>query len=207
MEVVLMPGGEEEIVVLLGQGRDADDARILVEKYRSADLGAVLTAVTGFWDETLGQIQVRTPDPAMDLLVNRWLLYQTLSCRMWGRAGFYQVSGAYGFRDQLQDCMAMCVSRPDLAREQILRAGGRQFEEGDVQHWWLPESGKGIRTRISDDRAWLAYVTAYYIEVTRDVSILDEQLPFLVAPPLKEGEHEAFFTPQLTQETASLYEH
>ncbi|MBA2587677.1 MAG: glycosyl transferase [Alphaproteobacteria bacterium] len=207
LEILLAPGEETEVVILLGQGRDAEDVGRLVEKYRGADLDAVHADVEAFWDETLGAIQVHTPDPAMDILVNRWLLYQTLSCRMWGRAGFYQVSGAYGFRDQLQDCMAMCVSRPDLAREQILRAAGRQFEEGDVQHWWLPESGKGIRTRISDDRAWLGYVTAYYIEVTQDVSILDEQLPFLVAPPLKEGEHDAFSPPQVTQETASLYEH
>ena len=207
VNIELAPGEESEIVVLLGQGRDAGDAGALVEKYRGADLDAVLADVAAFWDETLGAIEIHTPDPAMDLLVNRWLLYQTLSCRMWGRAGFYQVSGAYGFRDQLQDCMAMCVSRPDLAREQILRAAGRQFEEGDVQHWWLPESGKGIRTRISDDRAWLGYVTAYYIEVTDDLSILDEQLPFLVAPALKEGEHDAFSQPQVTAKTVSLYEH
>ena len=206
-EIALAPGEETELLVLLGQARDADEARALVEKYRGIDLDSVLAEVAQFWDEILGAIQVRTPEPAMDLLVNRWLLYQTLSCRMWGRTGFYQVSGAYGFRDQLQDCMAMCVSRPELAREQILRAAGRQFEEGDVQHWWLPESGKGIRTRISDDKAWLAYVTAYYIEVTQDITILDEQLPFLTAPLLKEGEHDAFSQPQVTHETASLYEH
>ncbi len=206
-ELRLAPGEEAEVVILLGQARDTGHAKALVEKYRSEDLDAVLAGITAFWDETLGAIQVRTPEPAMDLLVNRWLLYQTLSSRMWGRAGFYQVSGAYGFRDQLQDCMAMCVSRPELAREQILRAAARQFEEGDVQHWWLPESGKGIRTRISDDRAWLGYVTAHYIEVTQDISILDEQVPFLVAPVLKEGEHDAFSSPQITQKTASLYEH
>ncbi len=207
MQVQLAPGEETEVLILLGQAQDADQARVLVQKYRGADLDAVLAQVHEFWDETLGAIQIRTPDAAMDMLINRWLLYQTLSCRMWGRAGFYQVSGAYGFRDQLQDCMAMCVSRPELAREQILRAAARQFEEGDVQHWWLPESGKGIRTRISDDRAWLGYVTAYYVEVTQDASILDEPLPFLVAPPLKDGEHDAFSLPQMTQETASLYEH
>jgi cyclic beta-1,2-glucan synthetase len=206
-DIALAAGEETELVFLLGQadGRDAVDA--LVKKYRAANLDQVFADVTRFWDEVLGVVEIHTPDQAMDLLVNRWLLYQTLACRMWGRAGFYQVSGAYGFRDQLQDSMALCHTQPALAREHLLRAAGRQFPEGDVQHWWLPESGKGIRTRISDDKAWLAYVVSHYIEATADQSVLDEQIPFLGGPPLRDSEHEAFFLPDHSDETAVLYEH
>ncbi len=206
-EIALAAGEEIELVLLFGQADDKTAARALVQKYRAADLDEVFAAVTRFWDETLGAIEIRTPDVAMDLLVNRWLLYQTLACRMWGRAGFYQVSGAYGFRDQLQDCMALCHVHPALAREHLLRVAGRQFPEGDVQHWWLPESGKGIRTRISDDKAWLGYVAAHYLEVTGDLSVLDEQVPFLGGPVLHDGEHEAFFLPDHSDQTATLYEH
>jgi hypothetical protein len=147
----------------------------LIEKYRTADLVAVLAKVTRFWDDTVGTVQVKTPDRAMDIMLNRWLLYQTLSCRVWARAAFYQASGAYGFRDQLQDVMALCVA-PLVARAHLLRAAARQFAEGDVQHWWLPESGRGIRTRISDDRVWLAYVAAHYVAVTGDTAVLDERV-------------------------------
>ncbi|MDB5739700.1 MAG: phosphorylase, partial [Alphaproteobacteria bacterium] len=206
-DITLEAGADMELSFALGQGKDAAEARTLVQKFRAADAASVLADVARFWDRTLGAIQIKTPDKAMDLLTNRWLIYQTLSCRFWGRAGFYQASGAYGFRDQLQDSMALCVPHPELAREHLLRAAGRQFPEGDVQHWWLPESGKGVRTRISDDKSWLAYVAAHYLETTGDTGVLDESFPFLQGPQLKDGEHDAFFLPESTPETATLYEH
>ena len=206
-ELRLAPGAEAEIIVMLGETTSRADAQSLIVAMRNADLDASLDEVKNFWDETLGTIEVKTPDRSMDLMLNRWLLYQTLSCRMWARAGFYQASGAYGFRDQLQDCMALCVSHPEIARHHILRTAARQFVEGDVQHWWLPETGKGVRTTISDDRAWLAYVVARYIDATGDRAILEENVPFLEGQQLKPGEHEAFFQPQQSNQSAPLYEH
>ena len=207
MIVEIAAGAAVECDVILGQGDSIEAAQDLARTYRDADMDKRFAEVTGFWDGVLGKIQVKTPDRAMDLMLNRWLLYQSLSCRMWGRAGFYQVSGAYGFRDQLQDSLALCATRPDLARAQILRAAGRQFAEGDVQHWWLPESGKGIRTRISDDKGWLCYVASHYLVTTGDTAILDEQIPFLEGQSLKPEESEAFFEPSTSPTTASLYEH
>ena len=203
----LPPDGTTEIVFLLGQAVDDAGAHALIAKYRAADLVNVFAAVTGHWDGILCTVQVKTPDPTMDLLLNRWLLYQTLACRIWARAGFYQASGAYGFRDQLQDSMALCVARPDIARAQLLRAGARQFREGDVQHWWLPESGRGIRTRISDDRIWLAYVATHYVTVTGDAAVLDEPISFLEGPSLQDGQSEAFFAPVVSGQQASLFDH
>lgn len=207
MDIILSPGEEKEIVLFVGWGANRDEAQALLLKYRKADIQAAFAEVKGYWDETLCALQIKTPDPEMDTLVNRWLLYQTLSCRIWGRAGFYQASGAYGFRDQLQDGMALTHSRPLVVREHLLRAAGRQFVEGDVQHWWLPESGKGIRSKISDDKAWLAYVVAQYVGSTGDRSVLDEEIAFISGPPLGEDEHDSFYLPETSPERASLYEH
>jgi cyclic beta-1,2-glucan synthetase len=206
-KVRLNTDGATEIVFFLGQADDKAAAQALLTKYRAADLGAVFADVTRQWDDTLGTVQVKTPDRALDILVNRWLPYQALACRVWARAGFYQASGAYGFRDQLQDVMALCVSRPDIAREHILRAAGRQFPEGDVQHWWLAESDRGIRTHISDDRAWLVYAVTHYVQVTGDTAVLDEPIPFLEGPALRPDQHDAFFQPSISEKKISLFEH
>ncbi len=205
--IVLEPGGTAGIVFFLGEAASEAEAQSLVERYRAADLDAVLEQVTDFWDDVLGAIQVKTPDRSMDVMLNRWMLYQTLACRVWARAAFYQASGAYGFRDQLQDGMALALSRPTLTREHLLRAAARQFVEGDVQHWWLPPSGQGVRTRISDDRVWLACAAAHYVATSGDRAVLDERVAFLEGRPLAAGEHDAYFEPMLAEERASLFEH
>ncbi|HEY5101913.1 MAG TPA: glucoamylase family protein [Steroidobacteraceae bacterium] len=196
-----------EIVFFLGQSDNSADAQALITRYRAADLEHVLQSVVEFWDGALGGVQVRTPDRAMDIILNRWMLYQALVCRLWARSAFYQASGAYGFRDQLQDSMAFVTSNPALTRAQILRAAARQFVEGDVQHWWLPSSGQGVRTRMSDDRVWLAYITTYYMEATADAAVLDEMVTFLTGRALQPGEHDAYYLPETTEERATLYEH
>lgn len=203
----LAPGEATEIVFFLGQGAARGEAQSLIAKYRNADLDAVLANVIAQWDDVLSTVQVKTPDRALDVLVNRWLPYQTLACRVWARTGFYQASGAYGFRDQLQDVLALCLSRPDIARAHLLRAASRQFVEGDVQHWWLPESGRGIRTRVADDRVWLAYAVAHYLQVTGDAAVLSEMVPFLEGPILRDGERDAFFQPTISERRASLFDH
>ena len=205
--VDLRPDGRATVVFLLGEAGSTDEARALVTRYRAANPEAVLAAVTAEWDNILEAVQVSTPDPSMDVLLNRWLLYQTLTCRIWGRSGFYQAGGAYGFRDQLQDGMALAISKRDVAREHLLRAATRQFVEGDVQHWWHPPSGRGTRTRISDDAVWLPYATLHYIEVTNDLTVLDEMIPFLSGAALSPGQGEAYFEPEVSQERASFFEH
>ena len=192
---------------MLGEAESAEAARGLVARYRAADLDAVEADVERQWDEILGSIVVKTPDRSMDVMLNGWLLYQTLSCRVWARSGFYQASGAYGFRDQLQDGMALVATQPMLTRAHLIRAAARQFVEGDVQHWWLPHSGQGVRTRISDDRPWLAYAVAHYVDATGDLAILDERAPFLEGQTLEPGEHDSFFNPTVSDQTATVFEH
>src|SRR5207247_6569020 len=200
-------GERAEIVVLLGEGATRDAARALIGRYRAADLDRALGAVMGRWDGVLGTVQVKTPDRAMDVLLNHWLLYQTLACRVWARAGFYQASGAYGFRDQLQDVMALTVAARDVTRAHLCQAAARQFPEGDVQHWWHPPSGRGVRTRISDDRVWLAFATAHYMAVTGDTSVLDEEIPFVEGPVLPDDSLEAYFESAVSTQRASLFQH
>jgi cyclic beta-1,2-glucan synthetase len=206
-QIEIGAGETVEIVSFLGQCGSPEEVRALLTRYRAIDLDAVLQEVTDHWTSLLQAVQVKTPDRAMDIMLNGWLLYQTLACRIWARSAFYQASGAYGFRDQLQDGMALTLARPEETRSHLLRAAARQFVEGDVQHWWLPQSGQGVRTRISDDRVWLAFAAATYVDATADAWVLDEIVPFLDGPPLNPGEHDAFFQPAAAAESASLFEH
>jgi len=199
--------GSVEVVFFLGEAPSRAEAVALATRYRRADLDAVLGEVKQYWNDVLGTVQVKTPDRSLDILLNRWLLYQTLACRVLARAAFYQASGAYGFRDQLQDTMALTVSQPQLTREHLLRAAARQFVEGDVQHWWLPPAGQGVRTHISDDRVWLAYAVADYLRVTADAAVLDEMVPFLEGPALHAMDHDSYFQPMVAEERATLFEH
>ena len=206
-QIELAAGASIEIVCLLGETDSAEAARMLIDRYRATDLDAVLDEVKREWASVLGAVQVRTPDRSLDIMMNGWLLYQTLTCRIWARSAFYQASGAYGFRDQLQDVAALLTARPGLARAQLLRAAGRQFVEGDVQHWWLPQTGNGVRTRFADDRVWLALIAAQYLSVTGDTAVLDEVVAFLDGPTLAPGEAENFFQPTTSPTSANLYEH
>jgi cyclic beta-1,2-glucan synthetase len=204
----LAPGERAEINCMLGQVPSLKQVHALVLAYR--DDQAVETALRktqAWWDDRLGSIQVRTPELAADFMINRWLPYQNLVCRIWGRSAFYQSGGAFGFRDQLQDVMALLYSHPTMAREHILLAASRQFKEGDVQHWWHPPGGEGIRSRISDDLLWLPFVVAQYLRVTADEDILRETVPFLEAPPLNDDQHESYQSPAVSSEQATLFEH
>ena len=205
--IKLQPGESVEVVFFVGQAASAEQAQEIITRYRAADLDALQVGIAGYWDGILGAVQVSTPDRSMDIMLNGWLLYQTVACRMWARAAFYQSSGAFGFRDQLQDGMALLASRPGMTREYLLRAASRQFIEGDVQHWWLAHTGQGVRTRISDDRSWLAYATANYIEGSGDHAVLDEVLPFLEGARLAPGEHDSFFQPSVSDDVGTLFEH
>ncbi len=206
--IELGPGQEMDVAFLLGQTETIQGARSIIEDYSNIrDINASFTKTRNWWDRFLGTIQVNTPEESANFLLNHWLLYQTLSCRFWARSALYQSGGAYGFRDQLQDVMALVYGKPDLARQHILRAAGRQFLEGDVQHWWHPESGAGIRSRCSDDLLWLPYVTAHYVQVTGDRQILDERVPFLEDRLLEEHERENYSTPSISLADGTLFEH
>jgi cyclic beta-1,2-glucan synthetase len=202
------PEGETAVVFLLGCTDGVQQARDIVKRF--SDVGSAvneLERVRSYWKERLDIIRLHTPDDSFDVLMNGWLVYQATVCRMWARTGYYQAGGAYGFRDQLQDCMALLNTNPELSRDQILLHASRQFRQGDVQHWWHAEKGKGIRTRYSDDLLWLAYVTAEYLEKTGDASILEERIKFLEGNLLEDGEDERYEEPQLSDTDASLYEH
>ena len=206
--IELAPGETRTIVSLLGAAQDNAEARRMLTAYRDPEQArAALDAGIEGWERRLTAITVRTPDPAFDALVNRWTLYQALACRMWARSAIYQSSGAFGFRDQLQDAMALVYAEPEIARAQIIRAAGRQFIEGDVQHWWHPESGSGVRTRFSDDLAWLPFVVEHYVRVTGDESVLEEEVPFLAMRRLEPHEHEAYEQPHISEERGSVHEH
>ena len=202
------PGKIQEICVLLGQSETVEEARTITLKYRNlTTVKKSLNEVKNFWNTLKNTIQVHTPDESLNLLMNQWLLYQTLSSRFWSRTAFYQSGGAYGFRDQLQDSMALVYSAPHLTREHIIRSCKRQFIEGDVQHWWHPPTGRGVRTRISDDLLWLPFVVSFYVNVTGDKTILTENVSFLRADLLRPEQEDSYTLPEPSEENASVLEH
>ena len=201
-------GQEYETTFRLGAGRNLAEVQGLIRRFRLADASrSALETVWAHWSRTLCAVNVDTPDPAVNVLANGWLLYQTLSCRLWGRTGFYQSGGAYGFRDQLQDVMALVHAEPALTREHLLRAAARQFKEGDVQHWWHPPTGRGVRSHSSDDYLWLPYVTCRYVACLADSGVLDEMVPFLDARHVKPEEEAYYDLPNRADESAPLYQH
>ncbi len=206
--IELAAGQEREVAFIFGSGRDLSDARTLVTRFRGTGAArAALEEVWSTWNRILGAVHVSTPDPTLDFLANGWLIYQVLASRLWGRSGFYQSGGAFGFRDQLQDAMALVHAAPALLREQILRAAARQFPEGDVQHWWHPPQGRGVRTHISDDYLWLPYAVCRYVATCGDTGVLDERLPFVVGRQVNLDEDSYYDLPARSEEIGTVYEH
>ncbi len=205
--ITLAAGDSAECVFLLGFGVNPTEARQLAIKAAAARAMQRLEQARATWDTLLGAATVHTPDPLFDAMVNRWLLYQTVSCRLWAKAGFYQAGGAFGFRDQLQDAMALAWAAPDMLRRQIVLNASRQFADGDVQHWWHAPTGAGVRTHFSDDLLWLPHACAHYLQCTGDTTLLDEDVPFIEGAPIPAGAEDAYYTPTVTDTTATVYEH
>jgi len=204
----LAAGQRREIIFRLGTGRDMDDANSLIHRFRgSGSAYAALEAVWQYWNHTLGAVQIETPDLSLNVLVNGWLLYQTLACRLWARSGYYQSGGAFGFRDQLQDVMSLIHTKPNILRENLLLFASRQFPEGDVQHWWHPPSGRGVRTHCSDDYLWLPLATCRYVIGTGDTGVLDESIHFLEGRPVNPEDDSYYDLPNRSKEKSTLYEH
>jgi cyclic beta-1,2-glucan synthetase len=207
-QVALEDGQEKIIVFTIGAGTSEDEVRDLVQRFRGeGNAQAAVEGVRHYWSQTLGAVNVETPDPAVNFLANGWLVYQTLACRMWARTGFYQSGGANGFRDQLQDAMALIHAEPRLLREHLLRACSRQFREGDVQHWWHPPAGRGVRTKFSDDFLWLPVALCRYVQMTGDTGVLDEQIPFLSSRALHDHEEANYDLPVISDDMGTVYEH